>query len=190
MVGTGSKELIFLVMNIFNGDVILVSPGWTTYAPQVRLAKQKCFILQSSMEGQWKVTAENLESFIEEQKDIAKNRLLILNNPGNPSGMVYTANELKELSEVCRKLNITVLSDEIYGLLNFKGQHECMAKWYPEGTLVTSGFSKWSSAGAQWGKCLNKVEFKFICNNNVAKYFQIFVFSVPFQNLRRYLVEP
>ena len=171
MVGTGSKELIFLVMNIFNGDVILVSPGWTTYAPQVRLAKQKCFILQTSMEGQWKVTAENLESFIEKQKDIAKNRLLILNNPGNPSGMVYTANELKELSEVCRKLNITVLSDEIYGLLNFKGQHECMAKWYPEGTLVTSGFSKWSSAGAQWGKCLDEVKFKFICNNNVAKYF-------------------
>ena len=118
------------------------------------------------MEEQWKVTAENLESFIEEQKDIAKNRLLILNNPGNPSGMVYTANELKELSEVCRKLNITVLSDEIYGLLNFKGQHECMAKYYPEGTLVTSGFSKWSSAGAQWGKCLDKVDFKFIFNNN------------------------
>ena len=52
MVGTGSKELIFLVMNIFNGDVILISPGWTTYAPQVRLAKQRCFILQTSMEGE------------------------------------------------------------------------------------------------------------------------------------------
>ena len=85
------------------------------------------------MEEQWKVTAENLESFIEEQKDIAKNRLLILNNPGNPSGTVYTANELKELSEVCRKLNITVLSDEIYGLLNFKGQHEiCLLSFLDE----------------------------------------------------------
>ena len=126
MVGTGSKELIFLVMNIFNGDVILISPGWTTYAPQVRLAKQKCFILQTSMEGQWKVTAEMLESFINEHSaDIAKNRLLILNNPGNPSGTVYTSEELKKLSDVCRKLNVIVLSDEIYGLLNFKGQWCC-----------------------------------------------------------------
>ena len=50
-------------------------------------------------------------------------------------------------SQVCRKLNVTVLSDEIYGLLKFKGQHHSMAQWYPEGTLVTSGFSKWSSAG-------------------------------------------
>ena len=49
--------------------------------------------------------------------------------------------------QTCKKLNITVLSDEIYGLLNFKGQHVSMAKWYPEGTIVTSGFSKWSSAG-------------------------------------------
>ena len=97
------------------------------------------------MEGQWKVTAEMLESFINEHSnDIAENRLLILNNPGNPSGTVYTSEELKKLSEVCRKLNVIVLSDEIYGLLNFKGQHECMAKYYPEGTLVTSGFSKWS----------------------------------------------
>jgi len=147
MVGTGSKELIFLTMNVFNGDVILISPGWTTYAPQVRLAKQKCFVLQTSMKGKWKVSAEMLESFINENKDISKNRLLILNNPGNPSGMAYTSEELKKLTEVCRKLNIIVLSDEIYGLLNFKGQHESLAKCYPEGTLVTSGFSKWSSAG-------------------------------------------
>ena len=50
-------------------------------------------------------------------------------------------------SRVCRQFNIIVLSDEIYGLLNFEGKHQSMAKVYPEGTLVTSGFSKWSSAG-------------------------------------------
>jgi len=147
VVGTGSKELIFHFINIFNGDVILVSPGWTTYAPQVRLAKQKCFVLQTSMEDQWKVSSEMLESFINEHSDIAENRLLILNNPGNPSGMVYTSKELKELTEVFRKLNVVVLSDEIYGLLNFKNEHESMAKYYPEGTVLTSGFSKWCSAG-------------------------------------------
>jgi len=147
IVGTGSKELIYLTMNVFNGDIILISPGWTTYAPQVRLAKQKCFVLKTSMEDQWKVSAKMLTSFINEHTDISKNRLLILNNPGNPSGMVYTREELETLTEVCRKLNVIVLSDEIYGLLKFEGQHESLAKYYPEGTLVTSGFSKWSSAG-------------------------------------------
>ena len=65
-------------------DIILVSPGWTTYAPQARLAKQKCFILQTTMEGHWKVTGEMLENFIKKQNNIADNTLLILNNPGNP----------------------------------------------------------------------------------------------------------
>ena len=84
-----------------------------------------------------------LESFINEHSnDIAENRILILNNPGNPSGTVYTSEELKKLGEVCQKLNVIVLSDEIYGLLNFKGQHECMAKYYTKGTLFISGFSK------------------------------------------------
>jgi len=147
LVGSGSKELIFLVMNIFNGDIILISPGWTTYAPQVLLAKQKYFVIQTSMKDQWKLSPEILESFINEHKDIAENRLLIFNNPGNPTGVVYTAEELKKLTQVCRKLNIIVLSDEIYGLLNFKNQHESMANYYPEGTMVTTGFSKWASAG-------------------------------------------
>ena len=96
------------------------------------------------METQWKVTPQALSELVDLNPDMSSYKLLILNNPGNPSGTVYTSEELKKLSEVCCKLNVTVLSDEIYGLLNFKGQHECMAKYYPEGTLVTSGFSKWS----------------------------------------------
>jgi len=146
VVGTGSKELIFLVMNIFDGDVILISPGWTTYAPQVRLAKQKCHIIQTSMDDHWKLTPEKLTEFIQ-GRDISEQKLMILNNPGNPSGTSYTLEELEKLSRVCRQFNIIVLSDEIYGLLNFEGKHQSMAKVYPEGTLVTSGFSKWSSAG-------------------------------------------
>ena len=114
IVGTGSKELIFLVMNIFHGDIILVSPGWTTYAPQVRLAKQKCFVVNTEMNEEWKVTPKSLMELLEQNPDISTNKLLILNNPGNPcksflrsnprfisfsiiAGTVYSAEELQKL---------------------------------------------------------------------------------------------
>ena len=65
--------------------------------------------------------------------------ILIKKKPVNHSFPIF--------SESFRRFNVTVLSDEIYGLLHFKGQHQSLAKWYPEGTLVTTGFSKWASAG-------------------------------------------
>ena len=90
--------------------------------------------------------------------------LLVLTNPGNPSGCVYQRDELETIAEVCREQNIIVLrytylpikkitsnliihSDEIYARLAFSGDHVCMSQIYPEGTILTSGFSKWSSAG-------------------------------------------
>ena len=48
------------------------------------------------------------------------------------------------MASVCQKNNVIVLSDEIYSRLNFTGEHVCMAKVYPEGTIVTTGFSKYS----------------------------------------------
>ena len=128
-------------------DIILVSPGWTTYAPQVRLAKQRCFVVNTSMQTQWKVTPQALNDLVDLNPDMSSYKLLILNNPGNPSGTVYTSEELKALSVICRQKQIIVLSDEIYSLLNFNGNHSSLLDFYPEGTLVTSGFSKWSSAG-------------------------------------------
>lgn len=146
VVGTGSKDLIFLTMTIFNGDIILISPGWTTYAPQARLAGKTPIIIQTSMETEWKVTPQQIQRAIEDT-GTNSNRLMVLNYPGNPSGSTYTKSELEALSIVCRKYNIVVLSDEIYGHLTFDGSHHSMAKVYPEGTLTTTGFSKWASAG-------------------------------------------
>ena len=99
------------------------------------------------METQWKVTPQALTELVDLNPDMSSYKLLILNNPGNPSGTVYTAEELKALAVICRQKQIIVLSDEIYSLLNFNGNHSSLLDFYPEGTLVTSGFSKWSSAG-------------------------------------------
>jgi len=147
IVGCGSKELIFLAMLVFNGDIILISPGWTTYAPQVKLSgKSPIATIQTSASTDWKITPKILESTLQSINS-SSNKLIIFNNPGNPSGTAYTKDELCALSEIFRKHKMIVLSDEIYGQLTYSGHHVPLSKLYPEGTLTTTGFSKWSSAG-------------------------------------------
>ena len=152
VVGCGSKELIFLAMMVFNGDVVLVSPGWTTYAPQVNLTGRQSFIIKTDAATNWKLTPNLLASFFQDNQNIdpeflTRNKLLIFNNPGNPSGSVYSKEELESLSDAFERYKIVVLSDEIYGQLTFAGNHQPLSKFYPLRTITTSGFSKWSSAG-------------------------------------------
>ncbi|MGB0713941.1 MAG: pyridoxal phosphate-dependent aminotransferase, partial [Gammaproteobacteria bacterium] len=74
-------------------------------------------------------------------------RILILSYPSNPTGMTYTEIELAALARVARRYGIVLLSDEIYGELTFDGRHRTVANYYPEGTIISSGLSKWCGAG-------------------------------------------
>jgi len=144
VVGPGSKELIYLTMAVFSGTVWLCAPAWTTYNPQARLAGHKAKLLEQPQHQGWKLRPATLEQGLE---GLPGPHLLILTNPGNPSGCAYTREELEALVRVFRRLSVIVLSDEIYARLEYTGQHVCMSELYPEGTILTSGFSKWSSAG-------------------------------------------
>jgi aspartate aminotransferase len=73
--------------------------------------------------------------------------LVVLNYPSNPTGQTYDAAQLEELATVARRYRLVVLSDEIYGELDHRGQHRSIAEFYPEGTIVSSGLSKWAGAG-------------------------------------------
>jgi len=81
------------------------------------------------------------------RKDPSKPRIVILNYPNNPTGCSYTDTELAALAEVARKYHVIMLSDEIYGELHFEGEHTSIARHYPEGTIISSGLSKWCGAG-------------------------------------------
>ena len=74
-------------------------------------------------------------------------RLLILNYPSNPTGRTFNADELARLAEVAQRNGVLLLSDEIYGELHHRGEHVSIARFYPEGTIVSSGLSKWCGAG-------------------------------------------
>ncbi|KAK3106070.1 hypothetical protein FSP39_012043 [Pinctada imbricata] len=146
IVGPGSKELIFLLMNVFSGDVIVISPSWTTYKPQARLAHHTPHVIKTSIDNEWKITPQLVEQFMASNK-LSKHKLLVLNNPDNPSGTIYSESELRALSEIFRRHNIIVLSDEIYARLNYDQPHVSIAHHYPEGTVLSTGLSKWCSAG-------------------------------------------
>ncbi|KAL3836512.1 hypothetical protein ACJMK2_021938 [Sinanodonta woodiana] len=146
IVGPGSKELIFLLLRVFQGDIIVISPSWTTYKPQIILARHTPHIIYTSMSTDWKITPESLSMFLE-ANNLSKNKLLIFNNPDNPTGTSYSESELQELSKIFRENNVLVLSDEIYARLRFDQGHYTIAKVYPEGTILSSGLSKWASAG-------------------------------------------
>jgi aspartate aminotransferase len=139
----GSKEGMFLMHQAFNGDIILPAPSWVSYEPQANISSNKVHWIQTTADNNWFPTAKELEKKIKSIKN--KNIILILNSPNNPSGT--TCNNLKELSLVAKKYKIIVLSDEIYTDLKFDNKYESISSYYPEGTCITGGLSKWCGAG-------------------------------------------
>ena len=146
LVGPGSKELMFLLQLVFCGDIMLPSPCWVSYVPQARILGRKVRVIHTRFEDKWRITAGALVEHCEREND-AGPRLLLLNYPGNPEGGNYSADELREIAEVARRFELIVLSDEIYGRLNFDGAHVSIARYCPERTIISSGLSKWCGAG-------------------------------------------
>lgn len=145
VVGPGSKALIYLTLSVFDGDVIVISPSWTTYKTQLLLTQHTPRIMDTSLAEDWKISAASLTKFLEENQ-LSHYKLLILKNPCTPTGTSYTSEELKAMADVCRRHNVIVLADESYARLKFNHDHVSMLKMYPEGTLLCSSLSKWASA--------------------------------------------
>ena len=143
IIGPGSKELMFLLHIIFDGEIILPAPSWVSYAPQAILGRNKIQILQTKRENNWFPTASEIEKVILKNKN--KNYLLFLNSPNNPSGQI--CENLGEISEIANKYNLIILSDEIYSELTFEDSFKSISNFCPEKTIISTGLSKWCGAG-------------------------------------------
>ena len=143
IIGPGSKELMFLLHVIFDGEIILPAPSWVSYAPQAILGRNKVQILQTKRENNWFPTATEIEEIV--LKDKNKNYLLFLNSPNNPSGQI--CENLEEIASIAKKYNLIILSDEIYSELSFKGNYQSISNFCPEKTIISTGLSKWCGAG-------------------------------------------
>ena len=143
-VGPGTKELIFNLLEILHGTVILPTPAWLGYLPQIRFLKKNYHMLPAKSNN--KFSPGDLRKLALRLQD--RQKILILNNPHNPTGLLYDKFELEEIAYVCRDQNIAIISDEIYAQTTYDfSKFISMGKIYPEGTFVTNGLSKSHAAG-------------------------------------------
>ena len=143
VIGPGTKELMFLTQIAFNGEILLPAPSWVSYQPQALIAKNKVHWIQTTYNSNWFPTADQIEKKIKSIKN--KNLILFINSPNNPSGAV--CQNLQEIADVAKKNKIIILSDEIYSELTFKNKYKSISNFYHEGTIVSTGLSKWCGAG-------------------------------------------
>ncbi|HLS06935.1 MAG TPA: pyridoxal phosphate-dependent aminotransferase [Bacillota bacterium] len=151
IVTTGAKHALYTVFQAIleQGDeVIIPTPFWVSYTEQVKLSDGVPVLVQTEEKNDFKLTAKQLEEAITE-----RTKAIVINSPSNPTGMMYTKEELKAIGEVCLKHNIIIVSDEIYEKLIYTGEpHVSIAEISPQLkalTIVINGVSK-SHAMTGW----------------------------------------
>ena len=121
-------------------EVIIPAPYWLSYPEMVRLAGAEPVIVQTTEASGWKMTAEQMQDAM-----TPRTKLVIINSPGNPTGAVYTREELAAIVEVCADEEILILSDEIYEKLTYEGVPHVSTASLPGAadlTITINGFSK------------------------------------------------
>jgi len=143
VVSTGAKQSIANVLYsiISQGDeVIIPAPYWVSYIEMVKLAEGTNVVVKAGIESDFKITPAQLEAVI-----TPKTRALLFSSPSNPTGSLYTMDELTALAAVLKKYpNIVVISDEIYELINYVGKHASIAsvEGMKDRTVIVNGMSK------------------------------------------------
>lgn len=141
---SGAKHALYNIFQVIcdpGDEVIIPIPYWVSYPEQVKLAAAVPVYVEGLESNQFKITAEQLENAITE-----KTKALIINSPSNPSGTVYSKEELEAIADICVRKDILVISDEIYEKLIYDGvEHISIASLNEEifkRTLVVNGVSK------------------------------------------------
>ena len=144
LIGPGSKELLF--------PCSCSTATWSSPPPRGSRMLPKPESLDAPSEcphrGQQRLappTRASRSGLCEE--DEGRPRILVLNYPSNPTGLSFDAAQLHDIASIARKHQLVVVSDEIYGEVHHKGAHVSLARFYPEGTIVSAGLSKWCGAG-------------------------------------------
>ena len=154
IVSNGGKHSCYNVIlaTCQEGDeVIIPAPYWLSYPEMVKLAGATPVILETTDQTEFKVTPAQLRAAI-----TAKTRLFVLNSPSNPTGSVYTPDEIKALGDICVEKGVLIMSDEIYEHLTYDGAQvksvASFSKAHYDHTIIVHGFAKaWSMTGWRLG---------------------------------------
>lgn len=146
IVSTGAKQClsnIFLAILNPGDEVIIASPYWVSYPELISLADGKPVFVETKKENSFKFTKKELEKSITK-----KTKAIVLNSPNNPTGAIYSKEELEDILEIAKKYDLFIISDEIYEKLNYvkdKKEHISIASLNEDAlnrTIVINGFSK------------------------------------------------
>jgi len=142
VVAPGVKQLLFNLQMSFGGEIIHVVPYWVSYNEQTVALGKDVILIKTSQENKFKLTPNDLSSL-----KGGSPRLLIFNNPTNPTGLVYSEEELQDLALYFKELGIIVASDEIYLGNSYVDSKRSIATFLPDATIRLRGLSKEYSCG-------------------------------------------
>lgn len=144
LVGVGAKHVLYTLFQVIlnEGDEVLIPiPYWVSYPEQVKLAGGVPVYIEATADQEYKISAKQIKEAITE-----KTRAIIINSPSNPTGMIYSEQELQEIADVCKEADILIISDEIYEKLIYgNAKHRSIAELSSdskERTIVINGVSK------------------------------------------------
>ncbi|WP_328588769.1 pyridoxal phosphate-dependent aminotransferase [Siminovitchia acidinfaciens] len=144
IVTNGAKHALYTLFQVILNDgdeVIIPTPFWVSYPEQVKLAGGEPVYIDGKEANHFKITGKQLEDAI-----TSKTKAVIINSPSNPTGMIYSKEELAEIGEICKLHNVLIISDEIYEKLLYAGnKHVSIAQLSPELkdlTIIINGVSK------------------------------------------------
>ena len=144
LVGVGAKHVLYTLFQVIlnEGDEVLIPiPYWVSYPEQVKLAGGVPVYIEATADQEYKISAKQIKDAITE-----KTRAIIINSPSNPTGMIYSEQELQEIADVCKEADILIISDEIYEKLIYgDAKHRSIAELSTdskERTIVINGVSK------------------------------------------------
>lgn len=168
VVASGAKHSVYIALAAITNpgdEIIIPAPFWVSYYEMVRMVGGTPVIVEAGEEQNFKITAQQLEAAITD-----KTKCLMLNNPSNPTGMIYSAEELRAIADVCVKHDLYILADEIYYQLIYDGIEftsiASLGEEVKERTLLINGVSKsYAMTGWRVGYCAaNKTLAKIMSN--------------------------
>ncbi len=138
--GKHSLSNVFICICDPGDEVIVPAPYWVSYPEMIKIADAVPVYINATEETEFKFTPQQLKAAI-----TPKTRALVLNTPGNPTGMLYTKAELEEIAKICVEHNIYVVFDEIYEKLAYEGEHiniATLGEDIKKLTIIVNGISK------------------------------------------------
>ncbi len=168
VVASGAKHSLFIALSAITNpgdEIILPAPYWVSYYEMIKMTDGEPVVISADEEQNFKITAAQLEAAITD-----KTKALVLNNPSNPTGMIYNRDELKELVDVCVKHDLYIIADEIYYKLVYDGiEFTSVASFgedIRERTLLINGVSKsYAMTGWRVGYCAANKQLAKIMSN-------------------------